>query len=341
VPPVVRTRIDAGDPSERLAFALIERHLQNRGVRTESTARALKSRIDRAREEMRGTPRGAEEARRIVEGITANGGAMLRTVQRSCVELRPFAARAAVRLVALVREHDIRSTAALVLLGSAAQWTALADALRDLVFERGPAATPGDGPSFGELLKLARDASNAARLDLLSALDVEKRTRDARDDDGVIDGEELARRVAALHAPQPEPPQDASDEASAGDTEEDVATRPGGEEEPDDGVWQRSDPLGELVSESAGLIARAISPVTVAPMTSTGTMPAQPRVRQLLVAQGGAVGFPPPRATAQSALDRGKEPPPAWVQLPDGRMQRSDTLPADVVQRLRAEGRLP
>jgi hypothetical protein len=166
----VRTRIEPGDPAERLAFAVVERTLQARGIVTGSSARAVKARIDRARAELALQPTGAEEARAITRGLTANGGAVLRSVEKASPDLREFAARAAVRFVAYVREHDVRSTAALVMLSAAAQWSAIGDALRDRLFTKLDADT----------IRMARDASSAARLDVLSALQVEQEARVAR-----------------------------------------------------------------------------------------------------------------------------------------------------------------
>jgi hypothetical protein len=349
VPAVVRTRIDPADASERLAYALIERHLLNRGVPVETNERALKSRIDRARDEMRTRPEGAEEARRITQGLTANGGAMLRTVERSCIELRAFAARAAVRLVALIREHGIESTAALVLLGSAAQWTALADALRDLVFERGPTAPKGEGPSFAELLKLAQSASGAARLDLLSALDVEQRTRSARDADaGTITTDELQRRVLALRANDPPTMTvDAPEPACVGDTQDDGETRHEGDMERDEGIVQEPDE-GPHVGRGSRE-TRVSLPPPPAPPTST---PAPPQRRPMLVSNSGVMPAapppppPPPPRTGQQHLDSlpGKPDGTAmfrWHTLPwSGRQVRGDSLSEDDAQRLRKEGLL-
>ena len=46
--PAVRTRIEPGDPAERLAYALVERVMLRRGAASKFTARAIKARIDRA-----------------------------------------------------------------------------------------------------------------------------------------------------------------------------------------------------------------------------------------------------------------------------------------------------
>jgi hypothetical protein len=173
--PAIRTRLEPGDPAERLAFALVEAHLRRAGVKVGATSRAIRARIERARDELRQSPEGAEEARHVTSGLTANGGALLRTVERAAPDTRDFATRAAVRFVALVREHGCTSTAAVVSLASSAQWSALAELLRDEAFAVGPA-----GESFGERLKQAAAASQAARLDLLGGLQVEREAREAR-----------------------------------------------------------------------------------------------------------------------------------------------------------------
>jgi hypothetical protein len=173
--PAIRTRLDPGDPAERLAYALVEHHLVRRGVKVDANANAIKRRIDRAREDLRLTPTGAEEARQITSGLTANGGGLLRTVETAHPDARGFAARAAVRFVALVREHDVTSTAALVSLASAAQWSALGEMLRDEMHAIGP---KGDG--FGERLKQATACSTAARLDLLGGLQLEREAKEAK-----------------------------------------------------------------------------------------------------------------------------------------------------------------
>ena len=173
--PAVRTRIEPGDPAERLAYALVERVMLKRGASSKLSARAIKARIDRARDELATHANGAEEARSITTGLTANGGALLRTVEQAAPDARAFAARAAVRFVALIREHQVTSTAAVVMLASAAQWSALGEMLRDRAFALG---VKGDG--FGDALKLAASCSGSSRLDLLGALQLEAQARAAR-----------------------------------------------------------------------------------------------------------------------------------------------------------------
>ncbi len=211
--PAVRTRLDPGDPAERLAFALVQAHLRRRGVKVGATERAIKARIERARVELRETPTGAEEARSVTTGLTANGGALLRTVERAAPDARDFATRAAVRFVALVREHRVTSTAALVSLASAAQWSALGEMLRDECFALGV-----NGEGLGERLKTAAAASTAARLDLLGGLQLEREAKDAQPPPVPW----LNVPVIPPGAPEPEdehePAQDA-EYASAGDVE--------------------------------------------------------------------------------------------------------------------------
>jgi hypothetical protein len=172
--PALRRRVDPGDPAEVLAFALIEHHLQRRGIKGTGSARGIKARMDRARQKLRLDPKGAELVKAIASGLTSNGGALLRTVESASVEARPFAAGAAVRFVALVREHDIQSTAALVLLASASQWSALGELLRDRAF----AST--ETKAQAEALKSAASASQASRLDLLTGLQVERVAQEHR-----------------------------------------------------------------------------------------------------------------------------------------------------------------
>ena len=96
-------------------------------------------------------------------------------------------------LVRLIREHDVRSTSALALLGGAALWLALERLLLDVALERGPGvlsvskSTGNDGtkisatlPMFGDVLAVAAKAGTTGRGHLLTALDLEQRSRTER-----------------------------------------------------------------------------------------------------------------------------------------------------------------
>jgi hypothetical protein len=194
VAPAARVDITLSDAAERYAFALVEKHLA-RKVGDAKARKAATQRSDRARSALVLQPGGLTESRRIVTSLHSCGGAVLRVVEKAHPDLREFAARAAVRLTALVREHDVQSTSALLLLGSASQWSALGEMLRERAFAIGPAILTtskamrvDDGgtvsaslPAFESIVRLARDCSATARLDLLSALELEKQARDAND----------------------------------------------------------------------------------------------------------------------------------------------------------------
>ncbi|MGO8996004.1 MAG: hypothetical protein ACLQVI_22040 [Polyangiaceae bacterium] len=249
--PALRTRIAPGDAAERLAFALIERHLHNRGIDTGTSERAIKARLDRAREELRGQEGGADEALHITTGLAANGGALLRSVETAAPDSRAFAARAAIRFVHYVREHKAETTGALVLLASAAQWSALGELLRDRAF----AAKADDAKALEQSVKLAATCASASRLDLLGGLQLEREARDAK-----------PAPAWPWMAGAPPPPPDASedDEAPADEGEDaDASTRHAGaaieadeddEQPPEDDMAERppaTNPRGLVPSDAA------------------------------------------------------------------------------------------
>lgn len=206
VAPASRADVRLADPAERFAFALVERAVVRRSGDAKQK-RAAKQRADRARAALIAASDGHDEVRRIASALASCGGAVLRTVERAHADLREFAARAAVRLTALVREHDVTSTGALVLLGSAARWSALAEALHERAFVLGS----GD-ETFATLVKLAQSSSNAARLDLLSALDLEQQSRARSERGPSIDVDARLREIQAERAAALAQPDDATAE---------------------------------------------------------------------------------------------------------------------------------
>jgi hypothetical protein len=140
----------------------------------------------------------------------------------------------------MVDEHDVRSSSALGLLVSSAQWQAIASMLRERAFAVGPASltmsktksTEGTSvsTSMGDLLRLAALASSTGRGDLLSALALEREAREQRPPE--ISAEVQARlaeivarrrqneldartREAAEADSPPTSPEDAPDDAEA------------------------------------------------------------------------------------------------------------------------------
>jgi hypothetical protein len=146
--------------------------------------------VARAREDLRGCgAEGASLNARITRALTGRGGALLRTAERAHVHAREYARRAGAYLVQLVIE-GMENPMALSRGASYALHQALADQLMDLAFATDPRAgttaslsrTLKDGsrltnglPSHGEILKLAHAATTQARLELLTALDLEQR----------------------------------------------------------------------------------------------------------------------------------------------------------------------
>jgi hypothetical protein len=212
VAPAARVVVDASSAAERFAVALVDlamaRHLGD--LRAQRNARL---RADRARAALvQATPSGQEEARRITHALASGGGSALRAVERAHADHREYATRAAVRLCALVREHDIASTGALLLIASAASWSAIAEMLRERAFAAGPAALsvassrPGDRQGervsltlggLGDLLSLATKAAATARGDLLSGLALEAQARSEDRGRGDVIAPEVHELLAA------------------------------------------------------------------------------------------------------------------------------------------------
>lgn len=210
VAPAAMGRAEPGDPAERLAVALIERELARvlkDGVRYQNANRRLVG-IRRA---LLGRPEGRVEIERITTAVWANAGSAVRTAAKAHVDVRPYAVESAMHFVRWQREHDVRSSTALALLGAAATWTGLASVLRDRAFAQDPvgygvqaAKSDGQGASVHRsadaVLKAAVAADAAARLNLLSALDLEQRSRAERPHQ--IDPEVQRRMIAIVEARQ-------------------------------------------------------------------------------------------------------------------------------------------
>jgi hypothetical protein len=205
--PAVRSNIDPRDPGERLAHALVDQAVAH--AQKDNRAReAAKDRAQRAREALRELPDGRNEVERITTGLSTNGGAMLRSVAIAHVDSKEYAARAAVRYVAWLREHAVECSSALVMLASAAQWTALGEMLRDRTFATDPATLTAvrgrtDGMqsvrmSSADTLKLAERASSAGRLDLMAGLALEQQARDARKAQPILSADVQARMRAVV-----------------------------------------------------------------------------------------------------------------------------------------------
>lgn len=185
---VVRPRAEPRDAAHVLAVASVEK-LVALALKDRTRYRNAKRRGERARAEVLQEPDGATQVQRIYDALSSAAPA-IRTATRAHVDSRPFAVEAAVTVLQLVREHDVKSTAGLALIGSAAAWLALSSMLRDRAFAVDPSAlavkqsrTKDDVgvtatlPMLGDVLKLGAQASAAARLDLLTALQIERETR--------------------------------------------------------------------------------------------------------------------------------------------------------------------
>ena len=247
VAPVVRLQVDAGDPCERFVAALVERAVA-RKVGSPHDKRNAKARGDRARAALVAIPGGLDEARRIAVALQSSGGAVLRAVERSHAEVREYAARAAVRFVAITREHDVRGTAALAMLASGAQWSAFGELLR----EKALAMAPGD-VALADVLKLAERASAASRLDVLTALQLERQSRDARDADArTIDPHELARRVAQLRAHDHDEPAPPAAEAPHDEAQPTPVRYEGDDQRtPHEGAQEQDEPMAHAPDDDA------------------------------------------------------------------------------------------
>lgn len=105
---------------------------------------------------------GREAARSFLARLAHDdGGLALRAIAAAAPDLRAHALRAVVDHARIAEEHGVSTSAALALLGRAARWSAVANALLDRAL-RDPSA---------ETIKLAQAASTSARLDLVGALD--------------------------------------------------------------------------------------------------------------------------------------------------------------------------
>jgi len=248
--PATPAPFPVADVCERLADDLVALALargdKEAGRTPEETTRAIEARVTRARASLLGHgPRGAELNQRITYALASGQGRVLQTAERACVSARPYARRAARYLVALV-VGGMGEPLALVRAASYALNQALADMLIDLAFAADPKAgiaasqtrTLKDGSklthsfaTIGELVKLANATTTTARLELLTALDLQERGIAGRapsapsfDDPAVaarvaareVEMKERERAWLAKLAAEPEP-----DSSESGDDDDD------------------------------------------------------------------------------------------------------------------------
>ena len=208
-----RAPTPAVEIAEALAVDLVALHVARgdkaAGREPEEAVRAIEARVTRARKKLLETG-GADLNRRVTYAL-AGDGRMLSTAERASVTARPYARRAASYLVTLLA-GGMGEPLALVRAASYAKHQALADLLTDLAFAADPRAglaisesrTTEKGskltnswPAIGDVLKLAHAATTQARLELLTALDLEERATAGRP---ASTPPELAARIDAIIA---------------------------------------------------------------------------------------------------------------------------------------------
>ncbi len=185
-----RTAAQLQDDCARLTLAMLDAALARR-ARDTKALRNARQRVARARSALCLAPEGREEARRIGVALQG-GGSAVAAVERAHADGREYAVRAAVRLVAVIREHRVETSSGLVHAGAAARWDALAELLEERALSVDPnvltatqafSKAKGDSRmsiglgSFGSLLDLAAKARGVARAELLTCLELEARSR--------------------------------------------------------------------------------------------------------------------------------------------------------------------
>lgn len=158
---------------------------------------------------------GPESADAHQRALQLHCGAVLRLAGKAPEGMREHVLLAAVEHAQVAVEHRIESTAARIFNTRSALWSALTRAtLAEAVLD--PAAR-------GEAVKLARYADQCARLDLLTALQLERQARDGQRPTGPVLDERTIRAAverAEQQALASAPPDDEDDE-DQGDEDED------------------------------------------------------------------------------------------------------------------------
>lgn len=169
----------------RLALALVEVAIAIEAERAEPSpsAQDARRRAERRARDLRGLlvkAGGREAVGELQRALSADGGALLRACGRAHVDVRPALVRAAITFANVAREHEVRASSALALLGRSARWSAVSEALLEQITDGGVRAE-----GIGELVKLAQTAGAQARLDLLGALQLSKHVADTTPDPAV------------------------------------------------------------------------------------------------------------------------------------------------------------
>lgn len=110
-------------------------------------------------------------ANAVASALGSDGGMLVRALARACLSMRDAAQAAALAFVDAVDEHRIESATARALLARSALESAAVDAML-------AAMVAGEAPP--ETGKVAASLSAAARIDLLTALQLEREARDAQ-----------------------------------------------------------------------------------------------------------------------------------------------------------------
>jgi hypothetical protein len=210
IPPASPAVTDAAELARHYLAACLSREFARRTSSSESTQyRSALRQAGKIAARLGQLPQGRDL---LTRANTALGSRAVRSAitlaSRAHADGKAFAIEAAATLAEVLIEHDVRSASALMMIGGAAAKTAAANMCFALALEKGPSlmsVTRGkktdDGTqvsaqlaAFEPLLRAGINASNSARVDVLSALDLEKQSRDARP--GVLTQHEFMARVA-------------------------------------------------------------------------------------------------------------------------------------------------
>jgi hypothetical protein len=317
VPTAAARQVDRRDARVRLAESLVLARLDAAGVDVGLTHAALRSRLERAREDL-----GPEVSRRITEAF-ASGGPLVAMVARSHADVRAYAIEAAVTYVLLVDEHRVETTSALMLLGSASAWQALGRMLKEQAVSAVPGIVSvskstggkGDEPrvtvgamALGDCIKLAGVCSSQFRNDLSTALALEERSRQA--------GASEPAWPWVQPADQPEPEQ-RDEPAPQMDEEPDDVARGSDDEEP---AVLEAELDGEPVLEAP---ARPEPPPSIPRPAPRGLQLGDEREGKIWNGLGWEAKIPPPAAPARpprSPPAPAAPPPPEPVVVGQARV---------------------